>query len=121
MELTIFLNDNTNMPVTMESYSATQMAASLNERQMSVFTIGSTVLSKNIVSCITPAEGTLEEVNVEIHLNNGKKMNEYVENYQAEEITEQINNPVSIMFVIGNSVFNKNLIRMIKPLEQTTV
>ncbi|MCI2256506.1 hypothetical protein L2D08_19385 [Domibacillus sp. PGB-M46] len=87
---------------------------------MSVFTVGSTVLSKNIVSCITPAEGILTEVNVEIHLNNGKKMNEYVGNYSAEEITAQVNNPASLMFVIGNSVFNKNLIRLIKPIEQTT-
>lgn len=32
MELTIFLNDNTSIPVTMDNYSAAQMAASMNDR-----------------------------------------------------------------------------------------
>ncbi|MCI2256527.1 hypothetical protein L2D08_19495 [Domibacillus sp. PGB-M46] len=82
----------------------------MNDRQVSVFTVGSsTVLSKNIVSCITPAEGILTEVNVKIHLNNGKKMNEYVGNYSAEGITAQINNPASVMFVVGAAFLIKTL------------
>lgn len=121
MQLSIILNDNSALGMEIENYSAENMAAIMNERQVNAFTLGSTVLNKNIVAYMVSAKPLAVPANVEIQLNNGQKISDYVEGYNAASYTDQLNNPAIVALVIGDSVINKNMIRMIKPLEQTTV
>lgn len=117
MKVQIVLNDNSVIKMDTENYSPQQMASMMNERQLNVFTLGSAVVSKNIVSYIL-GEGSTQPANVEIQLQNGQTIKDYVEGYNAVEYTNQINDPAKLAFVIGNNVINKNLVRMIKPIEQ---
>jgi hypothetical protein len=54
---------------------------------------------------------------IQVTLHDGTVITATVENYSAEEITGKINDPKLLAIQIGNAVINKNMIKLIAPVQ----
>lgn len=120
MNLSINLNDGSTLSAIIPDFTASTFGSSLNEPKLTAIAIGDIVLNKNNIFSITPTE-TDPNANVAIYLSSGRDIKETVENYKATDYSSQINDPRLSFVVIGNSITNKNMIKMIAPIEQPTV
>jgi len=57
---------------------------------------------------------------LKIALHDGNELIEDVENYNAIEFEQKINDRETIMFAIGNSVVSKGNIKLITPVQELT-
>lgn len=53
-------------------------------------------------------------IRLDVLLNDGSKVEESVEAYEAKTFEEKLNNRESLMIAIGNTVINKSMIKLIK-------
>lgn len=56
-------------------------------------------------------------IKLEVGLNDGTNLIEEVESYDSVEYEQKLNNRESMMIAIGNSVVNKGMIKVIKPIQ----
>lgn len=59
-------------------------------------------------------------VNLRISLHDGTELIETVEEYNALEYEQKINDRESIMLAVGNSVLSKGNVRLITPIKEVT-
>ena len=57
-------------------------------------------------------------MNIQINLGDGTTINAFVENYNAAELAEKINNHQLVVVTIGDIIFNKNMIKTIIPVQE---
>ena len=56
-------------------------------------------------------------MDIKISLNNGKELKVNVPNYNASEITENMNNPEIVAVNIGDVIISKHSISIVEPYE----
>ncbi len=54
-------------------------------------------------------------MNVQIFLNNGRVVNARINNYNATELANMMNDPKIYVISIGDMIFNKGIIQLIAP------
>jgi len=57
-------------------------------------------------------------MNLRIELHDGTRLIETVDNYNALEYEQKLNDRESMMMAIGNSLFSKGNIRLITPIQE---
>lgn len=60
-------------------------------------------------------------MNIEIHLNEGKIIETFYADYNADTLATVINNSQSQMIAFGDTIIAKHSIKLIKPVETATV
>lgn len=117
MNIRIHLHDGLKISAENTSFSATETAATLNDRRIVVTSIGDYIINKNAIKMIAPIEEP-ESPNVTVFMHDGDMKNLAVENYVAADIKAQINNPEILAIVVGDAVINKNHVKMIAPVNK---
>lgn len=56
-------------------------------------------------------------MNIQISLGDGTTITAHIENYNAAELAEQINNPKLTVIAIGDIIFNKNMVKTVIPVQ----
>lgn len=115
MKVNIYLNDNKSISMESESFDAQEMESKLNNPKLLMLVVGNYVLNKNTIAAMGP-ESTNPTAEVTLH--NGLVLPIHIENFNASEIAEKMNQQ-SIITSIGEMVLNKNIVRMVAPLQST--
>jgi len=115
MELKFSLRNGASFSAVIPDYNAEALTANLNDPKQYIVQIGDIVIAKNMISLVSPVQPP-EGANVQIFLQNGETVNEYIEAYNAAAIAERANNQQNMVFAIGNTIVSKNLFGYITPI-----
>ncbi|MCM3573269.1 hypothetical protein M3172_08685 [Mesobacillus subterraneus] len=113
MKVNIYLNDNKVISMESTSFDAQDMESKLNNPKLLMLVVGDFVLNKNTIAAMGP-EST--SPTVEITLHNGLVLPTHIDSFNPTEIAEKMNQQ-AIITSIGEMVLNKNIVRMVAPLQ----
>lgn len=113
MEITLSLGNQMSFDISASEFDPVAFTKGLNEPQVKNVTIGSIVANKDAIISIIPKDQV--DPNVTLYLNNGDAVHIRVEDYNAAELTRDLNDPRLTMIVLGNSIINKYMFMMLVP------
>lgn len=109
----MYLKDNTVITVQVESFDLKDFANKLNDNNLLAINVGGKVYSKHLFKVVVE-KSDLED-NTKITLND-MVLNAYGEQYDANEITKQINDLKNVYTIVGNVVFDKRSFQKIEQI-----
>ena len=113
MEIILSLGNQMSFNISASEFDPVAFAKGLNEPQVKNVTIGSIVANKDAIISIIPKDQV--DPNVTLYLNNGDAVHIRVEDYNAAELTRDLNDPRLTMIVLGDSIINKYMFMMLVP------
>lgn len=113
------LYDGNTVPSNMANYNADDLLDKILNPQIMVLNIDGVIVNKNMIKLISPVQPADKVwVNpIKVVLQNDVVFNTEDATFNADNVTLQLNDLSTSMFVIGDLVVAKSAIRMINPNE----
>jgi hypothetical protein len=115
INLEFVLNDGTIYKATSETFDVLGYFEKLNMRNTLMIALGDVAINKGLLQHILVVSE--EEPNVKIDFNNGMEISVNYPEYTAVAVESAVNNPQLNFVVIGNSIVNRNVIKMTSTIQ----
>jgi hypothetical protein len=120
VNIQITLHDGSTITGNMNNFSAAELAAKMNDQKILMITVGDIIVNKNHVKSMTPTE--LEEPEgmtvIQILSDKGEVYTTALEAYDANYFSGIMNDQRLTFVSIGNTLLNKNIIKLVGPVAQ---
>jgi hypothetical protein len=119
MNIQITLHDGTTITGNMNNFNAAELATKMNDQKILMITVGDIIVNKNHVESMglteVPTEGM---IGIQILTDKGKVYTTALEVYNANDFSGIMNDQRSAFVSIGNTLLNKNIIKLVGPAAQ---
>jgi hypothetical protein len=120
MNIQITLHDGTTITGNMNNFNASELATKMNDQKILMITVGDIIVNKNHVESIAQTELPETEgmILIQILTDKGKVYTTALDAYNSNDYSGIMNDQRLAFVSIGNTLLNKNIIKLVGPAGQ---
>jgi hypothetical protein len=120
MNIQITLHDGSTITGNMNNFNAADLATKMNDQKILMITVGEIIVNKNHVKSMAPTETENTEgmTLIQILTNDGAVYITALETYNANDYSGIMNDQKITFVSMGNTLLNKNIIKLVGPVAQ---